>query len=198
MASTSAPPVPEGYDISRPSIARIRPSRNQARGHRKSRLPTVHDALDGETGHHAVNRHRLRAAHRKQHAQRRAAPGPRGQSRVRRRRRHRGPAGARDHRGAAPAGERGRHPRVGAGAGDDSEAPEMARLIDLGRPGWYRDDGAGALLLAGAAEIEPIFQGLQVVEPGIVKVDKWKMNEAEGECQPELTGMWYGGIGKVA
>lgn len=24
---------------------------------------------------------------------------------------------------AAPAGERGRHPRVGAGAGDDSEAP---------------------------------------------------------------------------
>jgi len=54
------------------------------------------------------------------------------------------------------------------------------------------------LYLRPKAEIEPIFQGLQVVEPGIVKVDKWKMNEAEGECQPELTGIWYGGVGKVA
>src|SRR5882672_1760514 len=54
------------------------------------------------------------------------------------------------------------------------------------------------LYLRPKAEIEPIFQGLQVVELGIVKVDKWKMNEAEGECQPELTGMWYGGSGKVA
>ena len=53
-------------------------------------------------------------AHRKQHARRRAAPGPRGQSRVRRHRRY---------RGAASVGERGRHPRVGAGAGGDSEAP---------------------------------------------------------------------------
>ena len=54
------------------------------------------------------------------------------------------------------------------------------------------------LYLRPKGEIEPIFQGPQMVEPGIVKVDKWKMNEAEGECQPELTGIWYGGVGKVA
>jgi hypothetical protein len=54
------------------------------------------------------------------------------------------------------------------------------------------------LYLRPKAETKPIFQGLQMVEPGIVKVDKWKMNEAEGECQPELTGIWYGGVGKVA
>lgn len=128
--------------------------------------------------------------------------------------------------------------------------PEMARLIDLGRPvgivmmalvhffllaqyepmlaafcnavapGVYfamahgTRDGKTAdvvkrtekayamtpmpLYLRPKAETEPIFQGLQMVEPGIVKVDKWKMNEAEGECQPELTGIWYGGVGKVA
>jgi len=39
------------------------------------------------------------------------------------------------------------------------------------------------LHLRPKAEIEPIFQGLQMVEPGIVKVDKWKMNEAEGDSQ---------------
>ncbi|OCL02863.1 DUF574-domain-containing protein [Glonium stellatum] len=54
------------------------------------------------------------------------------------------------------------------------------------------------LYLRSKAEIGPIFQGLEMVEPGIVKVDKWKMDEAEeGECQPEVTGIWYGGVGKV-
>ena len=42
------------------------------------------------------------------------------------------------------------------------------------------------LYLRPKAEIEPIFQGLQMVEPGIVKVDRWETNEAEGECQPEV------------
>jgi len=37
------------------------------------------------------------------------------------------------------------------------------------------------LYLRPKAEIEPIFQELQMVERGVVKVDKWKMNEAEGE-----------------
>jgi hypothetical protein len=54
------------------------------------------------------------------------------------------------------------------------------------------------LYLRPKAEAEPIFQGLQMVEPGIVKVDRRKMNEAEGEYQPELTGIWHGGVGKVA
>ena len=37
------------------------------------------------------------------------------------------------------------------------------------------------LYLRPKAEIEPVFQGLEVIGPRIVKVDKWKMNEAEGE-----------------
>ena len=42
------------------------------------------------------------------------------------------------------------------------------------------------LYLRPKAEIVPIFQGLQIVELGIVKVDMWETNEAEGECQPKV------------
>lgn len=42
------------------------------------------------------------------------------------------------------------------------------------------------LYLPPKAEIVPIFQGLQMVELGIVKVDMWETNEAEGECQPKV------------
>ena len=94
----------------------------------------MHGALDGEAGHHAVHRHRLRAAHRKQHARRRAAPGPRGQGRVRRHRRHHGPAGARDHRGAAPAESVGVIIASALEPETILKHPATARLIDLGRP----------------------------------------------------------------
>ena len=90
-------------------------------GHRKPRLPAVHGALDGKQGiTQSINiSSRPPTASNTHDVAQRLGPAARvvyvdiDDIAVR------------QARGiiAALAGERGRHPRVGAGAGDDSEAP---------------------------------------------------------------------------
>ena len=136
MVSTSAPPVPEGYDISRPSVVQIYDyylggTHNFAI---EAALPEIKPAA-------IENRAFLRCTVRwmvKQGITQsiNIGSGPPTASNTHDVAQRLGPAArvvyvniddiaVRQARGiiTALAGERGRHPRVGAGAGDDSEAP---------------------------------------------------------------------------
>nr|WP_277397029.1 SAM-dependent methyltransferase [Thermobispora bispora] len=61
----------------------------------------------------------------------------------------------------------------------------------------YAKSSAGGIHPRSRAQIESFFEGLRLVEPGVVTVDEWRPREGEPVRTRTSGGVVYGGVGVV-